>query len=106
MGPIVSLAAGLCTILPEVSGTMSRVVVTDCTFDPLDVESAILTPLGCQLSVHQCRTPAELLGVVADADQVITQFAPLTAEVLAAMPKAQVIVRYGIGVDNIDLDAA
>ncbi len=85
---------------------MSLVVVTDSTFDPLDVESAILTPLRCELRVHQCRTPAELLGVVGDADQVITQFAPLTAEVLAAMPKAEVIVRYGIGVDNIDLDAA
>jgi D-3-phosphoglycerate dehydrogenase len=43
---------------------------------------------------------------VAEADAVITQFAPIKADVIAAMRKARVIVRYGIGVDNIDLDAA
>jgi D-3-phosphoglycerate dehydrogenase len=85
---------------------MIQVLVTDCTFPPLDVESAILGPLGCELVLRQCKTPAQLLEVVGDADHIITQFAPFTAEVLAAARKARVIVRYGIGVDNIDLEAA
>jgi D-3-phosphoglycerate dehydrogenase len=85
---------------------MIQVLVTDCTFPPLDVESAILGPLGCELVLRQCKTPAQLLQVVGDADHIITQFAPFTADVLAAAHKARVIVRYGIGVDNIDLDAA
>ena len=85
---------------------MVRVVVTDCTFESLDVESAILEPLGCRLIVHQCKTPDELLPVVADADYIITQFAPLDANVIAAMRQVRVIVRYGVGVDNIDLEAA
>ena len=37
---------------------------------------------------------------------MITQFAPVNAEVIAAMDRARVIVRYGIGVDNVDLEAA
>src|SRR4051794_16511491 len=85
---------------------MPTVLVTDHTFDPLDVEEAILRPLGCTLDARQCRTPAELVPAVRGADCVITQFAPLTAEVVAAMDRARVIVRYGIGVDNVDLDAA
>ncbi len=86
---------------------MPRVVVTDHGFDSLDVETAVLEPLGCEV-VARARpgTPAELARLVADADHVITQFAPLTAEVIAAMRRAKVIVRYGVGVDNIDLDAA
>jgi D-3-phosphoglycerate dehydrogenase len=40
------------------------------------------------------------------ADAVITQFAPVNADVAAAMPRARVIVRYGIGVDNVDLATA
>ena len=43
---------------------------------------------------------------MADADAVITQFAPVNADVIASMRQAKVIVRYGIGVDNVDLDAA
>ena len=44
--------------------------------------------------------------LLADADAVITQFAPLTADVIQSMQRARVIVRYGIGVDNVDLLAA
>ena len=37
---------------------------------------------------------------------MITQFAPLNAEVISSLQDAQIIVRYGIGVDNVDLTAA
>ena len=47
-----------------------------------------------------------MIPLVADADAVITQFAPITAEVIGAMKKTRVIVRYGVGVDNVDLKAA
>ena len=41
---------------------------------------------------------------MADADAVITQFAPIDSQVIAAMQRAKVIVRYGIGYDNVDLN--
>jgi D-3-phosphoglycerate dehydrogenase len=85
---------------------MPTVLVTDFTFDRLDIEEAILGPLGAALDARQCRTEADLLGAVANADYVLTQFAPITARVIAAMTRAKLIVRYGIGVDNVDLDAA
>jgi D-3-phosphoglycerate dehydrogenase len=85
---------------------MSKVLITDHTFDPLDIEASILQPLGCAIDARQCRTPAELREAVGRADYVITQFAPVNAEVIAAMDRAKIIVRYGIGVDNVDLEAA
>ncbi len=85
---------------------MPKVVVTDYTFPSLDIERAILEPSGCEFIAVQCKTPAELIPLLADADYVITQFAPLNAAVLATMNKTRVIARYGIGVDNIDLEAA
>src|SRR5262245_36875491 len=85
---------------------MPRVLVTDHTFDPLDIEQRILEPIGGVLLAHQCKTVAQLLPLVTDVDAVITQFSPVTADVIAAMQKARVIVRYGIGVDNVDLAAA
>ena len=85
---------------------MPKVLVTDHTFDPLDIEQRILEPLGAVVDARQCKTAEQLLPLVADADAVITQFSPVNAQVIAAMRNVRVIVRYGIGVDNVDLQAA
>ncbi|MEZ6061382.1 MAG: C-terminal binding protein [Planctomycetaceae bacterium] len=85
---------------------MPTVVVTDYSFPSLDIEEAILKSAGCELVAGQCKTPDELKALVADADAVITQFAPVNADVVAAMNRAKVIVRYGIGFDNVACDAA
>ena len=85
---------------------MPVVAVTDFTFPSLDIEEAALRPLGAELRAGQCKTSEALIPLVREADAVITQFAPLTADVIASMERAKVIVRYGIGVDNVDLDAA
>ena len=47
-----------------------------------------------------------LKELVKDADYVIAQFAPVNANVINAMQKNQIIVRYGIGYDNVDCKAA
>ena len=84
-----------------------KVAVTDYTFDSLDVERSILEPIGCQIvGPYRKEEPDSLLTLVADADCVITQFAPIDARVIASMGRARAIVRYGIGVDNVDLNAA
>ena len=83
-----------------------KVLVTDYTFGELIVETAVLAPLGVTPIGAQCKTPADLLELVRDADYVITQFAPINREVIEAMQQSRIIVRYGIGVDNVDLEAA
>ena len=81
-------------------------VITDWTFPDLGVEEGILKAHGIELAARQCKAEADLIDLCADADVVITQFARVNANVVSAMRKARAIVRYGIGVDNIDLDAA
>jgi D-3-phosphoglycerate dehydrogenase len=85
---------------------VARVVVTDYTFPSLSIEEGILLPQGFSLEGGQFRLVESLIPFVAGADAVITQFAPVNADVIAAMHNAKVIVRYGIGVDNVDLEAA
>ncbi len=86
--------------------TKPKVVVTDYTFADLGPEAQVLSAAGCELTGRQCKTEAELIDLCADADAVITQFARVNASVINAMRQAQVIVRYGVGVDNVDLEAA
>ncbi len=84
-----------------------KVVITDYSFPDLSIEEDILQTAGHSIVAWKERKPAsEMTALVTDADAVITQFAPVTAEVIASMQKARVIVRYGVGVDNVDLEAA
>ena len=84
-----------------------KVAITDYSFPNLDVEEGILCPQGHQIAAWKEKHSAQPLPeLLADADAVITQFAPLTADVIQSMQRARVIVRYGIGVDNVDLLAA
>lgn len=85
---------------------MSLVAITDYTFPSLEIEEAILGGVGAHVRAGNDKHVAALKTLVADADAVITQFAPVNAEVIAAMQRARAIVRYGIGVDNVDLEAA
>ncbi len=84
----------------------ATVVVTDYAFPDLSTEEAILQGAGCRVTGRQCKTEAELVGLCQDADAVITQFAKVNVAVIEAMKRTRVIVRYGIGVDNVDLEAA
>jgi phosphoglycerate dehydrogenase-like enzyme len=59
--------------------------------------------LGCKVIFRPSKTSEELIAACADANYVITHFSQVTAEIIAAMRKVQVITRYGIGVDNIDV---
>ena len=83
-----------------------KVVITDRNFDDLAPEREILEGAGHSVDDPCSKDPAVLAAAVADADVVITQFAPVNADVIAAMQRARAIVRYGIGYDNVDVEAA
>jgi len=85
---------------------MPMAAITDYTFSDLDVEQAILSAAGLELRSGNNKQVPALKSLVAEADAVITQFAPINAEVIGAMQRAKVIVRYGIGYDNVDVKAA
>lgn len=85
---------------------MPTVAVTDYTFADLSIEDAIIRDAGGHMLSGNDKEISALKMLVAEADAVITQFAPINAEVISAMNNARVIVRYGIGVDNVDLAAA
>ena len=85
---------------------VAKVVVTDYVWESLDVERKILDGRA-ELVALQTRKPEEFLVQAGDCDGLLTTYAgPITADVIARMPKCKIIARYGIGVDTIDLNAA
>lgn len=84
-----------------------KIAITDYSFPSLDIEEGILQSLGHTIVARkEGGSASELTTLVTDADAVITQFARVDAHLIACMQRAKVIVRYGIGVDNVDLEAA
>lgn len=83
-----------------------RVLYTDHGFPDVATERALVEAAGGDLVVAQCRTAEDVIEAAAGADALLVQWAPITAEVLATLDRCKVIVRLGIGVDNVDLAAA
>lgn len=84
----------------------SIVVITDCDFGAGEIEQEILADHGLAITVAHARTPAEVIAASQGAVGLLVQYAPVTAAVLSALPTVQAVVRYGVGLDTIDLTAA
>ena len=81
-------------------------VITDHDFPNLEPEERVLRPLGIHLEVLKSPDRHALKSALGHADAVINQTIPLDAELIAAMSRCLLIVRYGVGYDGIDLAAA
>ncbi len=83
-----------------------RVVVTDHNFPTVDAERRAAESTGAIFEAHQCRDAAAVGDAVDGASAVFVQFAPMDADAIARLADDAVIVRYGVGFDNIDIAAA
>jgi len=82
-----------------------RVVVTDQVFPSVDVERELLAAADADLAVAT-GDREEVLAAAADADALLNTYFPIDADAMKRLERCRIIARYGIGVDNIDLDAA
>src|SRR5216683_5310124 len=83
-----------------------RVVITDHRFPDVEQERRAVEASGGKLVVAQTEDEYQLAELCKDADGVLTVRAHITKRVIAAMERCRIIVRYGIGVDSIDIPAA
>jgi len=84
-----------------------KVVRVDRASDlPVEEEMAALTEIGAEVTGANCKTEDEIIKVAKDADAILVVSARITRRIMEALPRCQVIVRYGIGFDTIDVPAA
>ena len=83
-----------------------KIVITDHRFPNVDQERSAVEASGGELVVAQVTDESHLVDLCRDADGVLAVRAPITKRVIAEMRRCRIIVRYGIGVDTVDITAA
>jgi len=83
-----------------------KVVVTDAETTTLPIETREVEKIGGRLLVGACKTEDEVIELARDADAILYDYAPMTNRVISELGRCRVIVRYGVGLDRIDLEAA
>ncbi len=68
-------------------------LITDCDHDDVEPEREVLGAAGLELRLTQCRTAADVVAEGGDAEALIVQYAPIDADVLAALPAVRVGAR-------------
>src|SRR6267142_4644199 len=82
------------------------VAVADSVFPNLDPARAVLSTIGAELQMASDPSPEAVLKVASGADALLVTYAKINADMIRQMKKCRIISRFGIGVDNVDLEAA
>lgn len=88
------------------SAKAALAVITDDRFGDSEIERSILAPAGVDLAVAKCRSSADVAAAGREADALLVNMARLDSEAIESLARCRVIARYGVGLDNIDLEAA
>jgi D-3-phosphoglycerate dehydrogenase len=84
----------------------ARAVITDNRFGEDLIERSILEAAGVELVVASCKSSSDVAAAGREADALLVNMAPTDAAAIEALERCVVIARYGVGLDNIDVEAA
>ena len=79
-----------------------KILITDYAWPSIEPERQVLARIGAELIVAE----TELHALLPTIDGILTCWKPVRENLIAAAKKCQIIARYGIGLDNIDVAAA
>ncbi len=84
-----------------------KIAVTDYIEENLDWETAELTKAGHSFAAFQLkfRPEEDVAAAVSDADALVVNMVKITDSLLARLPHCRLIIRHGIGYDNVDVAA-
>ena len=84
-----------------------KVVVTDFIEPELDWEAKEMARRGVDFQTHQLKfAPSQdVIAATRDADLVIVNMVPITTDLISQWEKCRLVIRHGVGYDNVDVKA-
>jgi D-3-phosphoglycerate dehydrogenase len=83
-----------------------KVLITDFNYPDVELERRILKDAGLELVEAQCRTEEDVIEAGRGVSALLTQYAPITARVMAELTELRIVGRFGVGYDIVDVEAA
>ncbi len=84
-----------------------KVLVTDTVFESFDITRDVLAAVDAEFEVLQCKSAGELKPKLDGVHGLLNTYMPgIDNAVFQAAPNLKAVVRFGIGVDTIDIPAA
>lgn len=87
-------------------GAVLKIVLPDFSYGDLTEEKRVIAAAGGTLVANAPAPPDITKEVCRDADAIIARRLRVDRELLSAMPRCKAVVKYGVGVDDVDLEAA
>jgi D-3-phosphoglycerate dehydrogenase len=84
----------------------NKVVYIDGAWGGGEIEREVLEARGYELALAACTTDDEVVDVAGDATAILNGIYWMGTEVFERLPALKVVVRGGVGYDNIDVAAA
>ncbi|ONI43413.1 dehydrogenase [Candidatus Epulonipiscium fishelsonii] len=82
-------------------------IITDCDHSNLNEEKAVFDKYNAEYELKTCKTEEDLINECKGYSIFMNQYAPFTRKVIEALsPEIKQIVRYGVGLNNVDVEAA
>ncbi len=83
-----------------------KVLVTDMRHLSIEEEEKVLAPLGVKIDTTFSESEEDLIRNGKGAIAFLASYAEITRRVMESLPELKIISKYGVGVDNIDIEAA
>ena len=83
-----------------------KIYITDCDHESMDIEKKTFTKEGVDFEILNVTQPEDIIRACHDADALILQYATISDNVLSSLKNLKGVVRYGVGVNTIDIESA
>lgn len=83
-----------------------KALITDMFHPTAAEEQKIFDACGLELDTTFCRTEDDIIRNGQDAIGLLVSYSKITRHIFESLPKLKIVVKYGIGVDTIDLRSA
>ena len=83
-----------------------KILITDPYHQNFHIEKEVLAEINAEVFVGHCKTEEDVIKICSDMDGLLVSYVPIGKKVIENLHKCKVIVKYAVGIDNIDLKAA